>query len=76
MKMKLVGWSARGLDGSWDNVDRIVSMIEKRMRPGAIIVLHEGRRLDDGEPLILKTLPRVLEAIESRGLRAVIPETG
>ena len=75
MKMKLVGWSARGLDGGRDNVDKIVSRIAKRIKPGAIIVLHERRRLDDGEPLIRKTLPRVLEAIESRGLRAVIPET-
>jgi peptidoglycan/xylan/chitin deacetylase (PgdA/CDA1 family) len=74
MKMKLVGWSARGLDGSLDNVDKIVSRIEKRIKPGAIIVLHEGRRADDGEPLVIKTLPRVLKVIEARGFKAVIPE--
>jgi len=74
MQMKLVGWSARGFDGIRDNVDKIVARIEKRIHPGCIIALHEGRRADDGEPLIMKTLPRVLDAIESRGLKAVIPE--
>ncbi|MCP4847534.1 MAG: polysaccharide deacetylase family protein [Verrucomicrobiaceae bacterium] len=74
MKMNLLGWSARGLDGSCNDVDKIVARIEKRVKPGAIIVLHEGRRTDEGEPLIMKTLPRVLKIIESRGLKAVIPE--
>lgn len=74
MGLKLVAWSARGFDGSRDNVERIVSRIAKRIKPGAIIVLHEGRITGDGEALISKTLPRVLEIIESRGLKAVIPE--
>ena len=72
--MKLVGWSARGFDGSRQDVDRILSRIGKRIRPGAVIVLHEGRISDDGQPLICKTLPRVLDLIESRGLKCVIPD--
>ena len=72
--MKLVGWSARGFDGSRYDVEKIISRIEKRIRPGAIIVLHEGRVSDDGIPLICKTLPRVLDLLELQGLKAVIPK--
>ena len=72
--MKLVGWSARGFDGSRQDVDRILSRIGKRIRPGAVILLHEGRTSDDGQPLIYKTLPRILDLIESRGLKCVIPD--
>ncbi|MFP6873431.1 MAG: polysaccharide deacetylase family protein [Verrucomicrobiales bacterium] len=71
--LKLVAWSTRGFDGSRDDVERVVSRIARRIKPGAIILLHEGRRTGGGGSLIAKTLPKVLEIIESRELKAVIP---
>lgn len=41
--MELMSWSARGYDGVDDNVGRVVHRIAKTMKPGAIVLLHEGR---------------------------------
>jgi peptidoglycan/xylan/chitin deacetylase (PgdA/CDA1 family) len=50
-------------------VDDIVRTVDRSLRPGAIVLMH------DIHPWTLRALPRVLEAIESRGLRAVsVPE--
>jgi peptidoglycan-N-acetylglucosamine deacetylase len=47
----------------------IVRTVERSLRPGAIIVLH------DIHPWTLRALPEILAAISRRGLRAVsVPE--
>ncbi len=55
LKLPLIGWTARGFDGVSKNNDQIVRRIQKRIVPGAIILLHEGRG----------TLPDVLDKILS-----------
>jgi peptidoglycan-N-acetylglucosamine deacetylase len=40
--LTVVGWSARGLDTKITEPERIISRIEKRLKPGAIILLHDG----------------------------------
>lgn len=71
--LPLIAWSARGFDGSWDDVDAIVARISARLEPGAIVLLHEGRTHPDGGALLLAVLPRVLAAMEDKGLRALLP---
>ncbi|GAB4165400.1 MAG: polysaccharide deacetylase family protein [Terrimicrobiaceae bacterium] len=68
--LKVVGWSAAGNDGCPSAPSDIVGRILGSVKPGAIILLHEGdrprhRRL---------ALQRVLESLHERGLRCVIPE--
>lgn len=40
--LTVVGWSARGLDTIIKEPERIVARIERRLKPGAIILLHDG----------------------------------
>lgn len=66
--MQLVGWSARGYDAVLTDVERIVSRVLRDLRPGGIILLHQG------EPHSLRAIDRVIDAIESRGYGFVVPE--
>jgi peptidoglycan/xylan/chitin deacetylase (PgdA/CDA1 family) len=40
--LMVVGWSTRGLDTIITRPERIVERIERRLEPGAIIMLHDG----------------------------------
>jgi peptidoglycan/xylan/chitin deacetylase (PgdA/CDA1 family) len=40
--LTVIGWSARGLDTRITEPARIVARIERRLKPGAIILLHDG----------------------------------
>ncbi len=74
--LQIVGWSARGFDG----VDRhaadpaaVVARILDGLRPGAIILLHEGRRGPDGAAVNVRAVERLLAALADRRWRAVVP---
>lgn len=66
--LRLVGWSARGRDGVSTDRDEIVRRLEAGIRPGAILLMHEGKLDSEGGSLIVDTLPRVLAAIRERDL--------
>ncbi|RLB56556.1 MAG: polysaccharide deacetylase family protein [Deltaproteobacteria bacterium] len=74
MGVPLVGWTVRGRDGVSTDRDAIVARLEGGLRRGAILLMHESKRDSEGRSVIVDTLPRVLEAIQTRGLRAVVPE--
>lgn len=40
--LRVIGWSARGLDTHTADPQRIVARIARRLEPGAIILLHDG----------------------------------
>jgi len=42
LKLKVIGWDIRGLDTRITDPDKIVRRIERGLRPGAIILLHDG----------------------------------
>ena len=76
--LQVVGWSARGFDG----VDRhaadpagVVARILAGLRPGAIILLHEGRRGLSGEAVNVRAAARLLTALAERHWRVVVPDT-
>lgn len=66
--MRLIGWTARGFDAVVSDPEHIAARILAELRPGAIIVLHQGRDHS------LRVLERVIVALEERGYRFVIPE--
>jgi peptidoglycan/xylan/chitin deacetylase (PgdA/CDA1 family) len=66
--MRLIGWTVRGLDsGAGVDVARVVRRIVNGVRPGAIVVLHQGR------PHSLCCIESVVEALRARGYELVIP---
>lgn len=66
--MRLIGWTARGFDAVVSDPQQIAERILAELRPGAIIVLHQGREHS------LRVLERVIVALKERGYRFVIPD--
>ena len=66
--MRLIGWTARGFDAVVSDADHIAGRILAELRPGAIIVLHQGRDHS------LRVLERVILALKERGYQFVIPD--
>lgn len=67
--LRVAGWSAAGLDGlPGADPESVVARIMRGVRPGAILLMHEGpgRRS-------VETLRLLLEALSARGFRCVIP---
>lgn len=42
LRLKVIGWNIRSLDTRLTDPQQIVRRIERRLRPGAIILLHDG----------------------------------
>ena len=61
--MEVLGWSRRGYDTTSADRETVVRRITRRLRPGDVILLHEGT----GRAAAV--LERVLEEIRRRGLR-------
>ena len=64
-----VGWSARGYDGVGCTPEGVLSRLLPDLRPGAIVLLHEGAA--HGHNLAI--IERVLQALDERGLKARLP---
>lgn len=65
-----VGWSARGFDATTGNPEVVLRRILRDLRPGAVILLHEGA----AHGRSIEIIARVLEALAERGYRCVLPE--
>lgn len=65
--LKLIGWNVRGFDGVKSNPRDVVNRVVRKLAPGAIVVLHQGRENS------LQVLEAVIEAVQSRGYSFVIP---
>jgi peptidoglycan/xylan/chitin deacetylase (PgdA/CDA1 family) len=72
--MKLIGWSARGFDGLFHNTQAMANRICKSIRPGAIILLHEGRRDRQGRPINLILAESVLIRLATEGYIFTVPD--
>lgn len=64
-----VGWSARGYDGVGCTPDGVLARLLPDLRPGAIVLLHEGAA--HGHNLAI--IERVLQVLDERGLKAELP---
>ena len=73
-KLKLVGWSARGFDGLLHNTDAMADRICKSIRPGAIILLHEGRRDRQGRPINVILAETILTRLTVEGYVFTVPD--
>ena len=72
--MKLIGWSGRGFDGLLHDTEAMAGRICKTIRPGAIILLHEGRRDRQGRPINLILAETVLIRLSASGYAFTVPD--
>jgi peptidoglycan/xylan/chitin deacetylase (PgdA/CDA1 family) len=70
-KLTLVGWTATARDGVAARVDEAAARLERALRPGAILVLHDAAERDGRAPIAPEVLARVLDALEQQRLRSV-----
>lgn len=73
MGLRVVGWTARTLDGlPWLGApDRRLRRMVEATRPGAVLLFHDARELDDERPSGLDVLEPVLDEAKKSGLRCV-----
>jgi peptidoglycan/xylan/chitin deacetylase (PgdA/CDA1 family) len=65
-----VAWNARGFDAVVADPHKVLALIERQLRPGAIVLLHEGA----GHGRNVETLALVLQRLQALGYRSVLPE--
>jgi peptidoglycan/xylan/chitin deacetylase (PgdA/CDA1 family) len=68
LNLKVIGWSTRGLDTQISDPQRIVERIVRRLKPGAIILLHDGN-IPAGR--LLTTVKLLLATSHERGYDVV-----
>jgi peptidoglycan/xylan/chitin deacetylase (PgdA/CDA1 family) len=70
--VKLVAWSARGLDGwSGARAESVLPRLLRGLRDGAVLMLHDASEREAFVPVSLALLPELLRALHARGLTAV-----
>jgi len=67
--LKIIGWSARGLDTKLTDSEEVVSRICRRVEPGAIILLHDGNIPADRLVTTVKTLLDRLRTLDYEVVR-------
>lgn len=73
--LRLVSWTRRGFDAIEKDPTAIARRLLTGLAAGDILLLHDGSALrGGGNPVVLETLPRVLDALAERGLRSVAVE--
>ncbi len=73
LKLRLASWTRRGFDTVNSDADAVLRRLTGPLRAGDILLLHDGHaaRCRNGRPVILEVLPRLLEALQARGLQPV-----
>jgi peptidoglycan/xylan/chitin deacetylase (PgdA/CDA1 family) len=81
----LASWTRRGLDAFGADPGSVLGRLERNLRAGDVLVLHDGpaatggrlaerrtgKRAPGRRPPVLEVLPALLERLESAGLRSV-----
>lgn len=66
--LRMMIWNCRGFDGVEREISTILHHIERGLRPGAIILLHEGRSVSH------VVLSATLEMVARKGFLIVLPK--
>lgn len=69
--LRCVGWSARSGDCHTNAPERIVAALKDKLKPGAILLLHEGPSVQD--PVRVHGIALLLDELAARGLKCEIP---
>jgi peptidoglycan/xylan/chitin deacetylase (PgdA/CDA1 family) len=73
LKLHLASWTRRGFDTVTGDADAVFRRLAHPLRTGDILLLHDGHaaRSRSGKPVILDVLPRLLDALDGKGLTPV-----
>lgn len=71
--LALIGWTVRGLDTVLRDPAKVANRIVRNIKPGAIVVLHEGRRAEKNPEFNSQCLELTLQGLAEKGYRCVIP---
>jgi peptidoglycan-N-acetylglucosamine deacetylase len=78
--LHLASWTRRGFDTLSRDPRRVTRRLLRGLAAGDVLLLHDGASLSchrHGRPVVLETLPRLLDELAARGLRAVpLPAAG
>ena len=66
--MRLIGWTVRGLDTVSRDSSAVAKRIRRKLKPGAIVLLHEGER-----DFYRRCLEETLFSLTNEGYRCVLP---
>lgn len=71
--LHLASWTRRGFDTRERDPEKVLQRLTQQLQAGDILLLHDGNaaRTLEGQAVIVCVLPRLLEAIRSRGLTPV-----
>jgi peptidoglycan/xylan/chitin deacetylase (PgdA/CDA1 family) len=72
--MRLIAWSVRGFDGIRCEPAAVIQRIIPRLFPGAIILMHEGKRSATAAQTSIECIMRLVEEIRGAGYDFVIPD--
>lgn len=50
MQLRVMGWSLRSFDGSGKNAEKVIRRVQRKLKPGSIILLHDKR--EDSERIV------------------------
>jgi peptidoglycan/xylan/chitin deacetylase (PgdA/CDA1 family) len=71
--LQLVGWTVRGLDTVSHDPDAVAARIMRKLKPGAIVLLHEGHRTVSHPEFHPRCLEKTLAGLTRAGYRCVLP---
>ncbi|HSV62840.1 MAG TPA: polysaccharide deacetylase family protein [Chthoniobacterales bacterium] len=71
--LALIGWTVRGLDTVLRDPAKVANRIVRNIKPGAIVLLHEGRRAEKNPEFNSQCLELTLTRLAEKGYRCVIP---
>jgi peptidoglycan/xylan/chitin deacetylase (PgdA/CDA1 family) len=75
--LTLVGWNVRARDGlAGARADAVARRVVSRLRPGAIVLLHDASERDQFEPASVAAIGPILTALSERGLACVTVSEG
>jgi peptidoglycan/xylan/chitin deacetylase (PgdA/CDA1 family) len=71
--MRLACWSRRGFDTRETDPARVLARLQRNLKAGDILLLHDGNaaRTGEGVPVIVAVLPLLLERIKQEDLHTV-----
>lgn len=70
--LELVGWTATARDGvAGATVEAALGRLERALKPGAILVLHDAAERGGHAPIAAAVLGPLLDRMEARGLKSV-----
>ncbi len=71
--MQLIGWTVRGLDTMSHDPAAVAARIMREVKPGAIVLLHEGHRVESEPDFHPRCLELTLQALTNANYRCVLP---